>query len=168
MMKKVFSFRGAFFLGFLITALLLGKAAYLQVDEGLSPCPLCVLQRTTFALLSAIFFFGALIHYKRGGRLFFTFLGMMISLVGIIFSFRQVWLQQHPSVDAGECGVSLTYLLKIMPFQEVIETVWRGGAECSRIEWIFWGLSLAEWSLIWFGIFFFMTTVLFFSAYKAK
>jgi disulfide bond formation protein DsbB len=167
-MIKILTFRRIFFLSFFITAILLGMAAYLQIDEGLSPCPLCVLQRAQLALLSFIFLLGAIVNCKKKGQLFFSFFAMVISLSGVILSGRHAWLQHYPATEAGGCGVSLTYLLKIMSLKDVIATVWRGGAECSELGWVLGGLSLAEWSLIWFGLFFLLTTMLFFSARANK
>ncbi|MFP3786408.1 disulfide bond formation protein B, partial [Burkholderia sp. SIMBA_024] len=59
------SFRTQFLLGFVVCVALLGYAIYLQLHDGLEPCPLCIFQRIAFAALGLVFLLGAL-HGPRG------------------------------------------------------------------------------------------------------
>jgi disulfide bond formation protein DsbB len=34
----------------------------------------------------------------------------------------------------------------------VLEKILKGSGECAEVGWRFIGLSIAEWSLIWFGL----------------
>src|SRR4029079_18710998 len=158
-MNNMMSTRLTYFIGFIIIAALLGMAAYLEVYEGINPCPLCILQRIVLIALGVIFFFGMVLRINKIGYFLFGVLGLIVSLGGILLSGRQVWLQNVPQNGLGECGVSLQYMFKIFPFTEALKHVWRGGTECSQRDWEFLHLSLAEWSLICFVIFFILVIV---------
>lgn len=141
--------RRLYFAGFLITALTLGFALYLQQHDKLNPCPLCVFQRLIMAALGMVFFCGALFHLNKVGRFLIGGMSLFFSGCGIVFAGRHVWIQ-HFSPGKSDCSMGLLYLLKIMPVHEVISTIFAGGAECAKIDWTFLSLSLAEWSLIEF------------------
>jgi disulfide bond formation protein DsbB len=36
------------------------------------------------------------------------------------------------------------------PFQEVVQKVLRGSGECAKVDWMMFGLSLPEWTLMMF------------------
>jgi disulfide bond formation protein DsbB len=153
MMKKLISVRQGYMLGFFIILLLEGFVYFLQ-SEGISPCPLCLLQRWMMGALCALFFVGMLFHFKKTGNKVIGIIGILITLTGMLLAGRQTWLQHIPPIGNGGCGVSLQYLVSVLPFFDVLKLVWQGGTECSETGWVFLHLSLAEWSLILFGIFF--------------
>lgn len=154
-MKKFFSVRSSYFLAFLMSAGLLGYSIYLQMDGGLQPCPLCVLQRMTLILLGVLFLLGTLFKVKKIGNRIISSITCLLSMLGIAFSGRQVWLQFLPADSTSEsCATSLDYMLKVLPFDQVLSKVFQGSVECTQVGWKFLFLSLAEWSLICFGIFF--------------
>ncbi len=154
---KLFSLRLTYLIGFIIILLLLGGTTFLQLYEGVTPCPLCALQRITMAALGVTFFFAAAIHLKKFGYLFFGTLAFLLALLGALLSGRQVWLQHLPPNQSADCGVSLQYMLHVLPLHQVLMKVIAGGAECAQIGWQFLNLSLAEWSLIWFVLFLLVT-----------
>jgi disulfide bond formation protein DsbB len=151
-MKNAQALRLTYLLGFILIAVLLGGAVFLQAYEGMNPCPLCILQRMSMALLGIIFFIGVVFKLKKIGQLLLNMLGACAVVSGLVFSGRQVWLQFLPVTGLGDCGVSLQYLFKILSFKEAIEQVWHGGMECSQTGWEFLHLSLAAWSLMGFMI----------------
>jgi disulfide bond formation protein DsbB len=104
--------------------------------------------------LSIVFFMGMLWPFKKIGNIIICSMGLLLTTAGMILATRQSWLQYMPPRAEGECGVSLQYLLNILPVSDVAKMVWQGGTECSEVGWLFLGLSLAEWSLILFGLFF--------------
>jgi disulfide bond formation protein DsbB len=151
-MNKI-SERRYYFLGFIITIIVLGVTYYLQDFDGFIPCPLCILQRITLTLLSILFLIGSIFAFKKIGNFLLSFFASLISLLGIFFSGRQVWLQHFPNKNA-DCGASLQYLIHVLPFDQVVSKVLQGTAECAQKGWEFLTLSLAEWSLICFVGFF--------------
>ena len=148
--NDMISQRMAYLIGFIIILILIGVGFYLQIYDGITPCPLCILQRMTLGMLGVIFFFGAVVKTKKFGQRFIASFAMIISLLGIFLSARQVWLQHLPFDKNSDCGASLNYLLHVLPLTEVAQKVLAGSAECSVINWQFLHLSLADWSLCWF------------------
>ncbi|HSW69156.1 MAG TPA: disulfide bond formation protein B [Gammaproteobacteria bacterium] len=158
-----FSHRAMFLSAFIITASMLSITFYLQNYDGFVPCPLCILQRMTLGILSIIFFFGGVLPIKKMGNIFLSVSASLVTLIGMILSGRQVWLQHLPPDKNADCGVSLQYLLNVLPFDQVISKIFQGTAECSQKGWEFLHLSLAEWSLICFvGLFIFCVFIIFY------
>jgi disulfide bond formation protein DsbB len=152
-MKKTRSVRFSYFLGFIVLLFLMGFVFFLQ-QHGLIPCPLCILQRMMMIALSVVFFMGMLLPLKKTGNIILGIMGLMVTVAGMLLAARQTWLQYTPPIGQGQCGVSLQYLLSILPITDVAKMIWQGGTECSELGWVFLGMSLAEWSLITFGLFF--------------
>jgi disulfide bond formation protein DsbB len=157
-MKKMISVRQGYLLGFIVIILMISFVYFLE-SQGIVPCPLCLLQRMMMISLTIIFGIGMLFPFKKVGNILVGLLGLIITFCGMLLAGRQVWLQHMPPIGNGGCGVSLQYLLSVLPFTDVLKLVWQGGAECSERGWIFLYLSLAEWSLILFGIFFIFVMV---------
>lgn len=153
-MKQVSSIRFAYLMAFICILALLCFAAYLQMYDGFTPCALCILQRFCMALLGVVFFFGAVTFcVKKWVHLFIGTLAFIVSLSGVLLSGRQAWMQHSPSGLVGNCDVSLSYMLQVMSFVDVMKRVLAGGAECSQVTWQFLHLSLAEWSFFCFTLF---------------
>lgn len=128
---------------------LMGYALYTQYFEGLKPCPLCVTQRG-FYLLAGLVALIAAIHNRRA-RIY----GGLVTLAaigGASVAGRQVWLQHLPADQVPACGPDLSYMLETFPLSEVLLTLFRGDGNCAEVVWQFLGLSMPEWSLIWFVI----------------
>jgi len=128
-------------------------AMYLQFVKGINPCPLCIVQRIALAFLAVFFFLGMLFQLKKFGRFFVGGFAFIISAAGATLAGRQVWLQHLPPNKSAECGVSLQYMLQVLPLDQVLKKVLQGTADCSQLEWTLFGFSLAEWTLFWFVIF---------------
>lgn len=137
---------------FLLIALwctaLLGFGYYLQFQQGLTPCPLCIFQRLAFlgVLIPAVL--GVLFGPKKRGAQILSLLLMLVADIGAAIAARQVWLQHLPEDRIPECGPGLDFLLEAYPLAEAIQTVLRGSGDCAKVDWTLLGLSIAEWSLI--------------------
>jgi disulfide bond formation protein DsbB len=136
--------------GFLICGLLFAFALYLQYYEYQNPCPLCILQRVAFIALMAVFLVGAIHGPRRAGAYVYSGLLVIIAAAGGAVATRHVWLQHLPKDQVPECGPGLTYMLDRFPLAQALEKIFRGSGECAEVEWSFLGLSIAEWSLLWF------------------
>src|SRR3990167_142809 len=117
--------------GFVIIAALLTFSLYLQYFDNVIPCPLCTLQRFAFVLLGVTFLFGALVASKRWGRILTNTFLILFSLAGIFLAGRQVWLQHFPPANPGECGASLQYMMQVLSFNELVQKIFAGSAECT-------------------------------------
>lgn len=134
----------------IIIASLLGYGYYLQYVQGLEPCPLCMVQRLFFYLLIATFVIAALHSPKRVGAWIYTAFGVLFAAGGAATAGRQVWLQHLPADKVPQCGPDLFFMLENMPLSRTLQKLIQGSGECAKVDWTFLGLSIAEWSLLWF------------------
>ncbi len=137
--------------GFLVCAGLIGIALYLQYVKGLEPCPLCMIQRLWFIGLGLVFLVAALHGPRRWGSRVYGVLATATALGGASFAVRHVWLQYHPPEDAA-CTADLFFQLQRYPWLSVVERALRATGDCAKVDWTLLGLSIAEWSLVWFVI----------------
>ena len=149
-MKLQLTPRLAFLAGFLVCGGLILYALYLQYYEYQNPCPLCILQRVVYFALMGVFLVGALHGPRRTGTLVYSSLLVLVSLVGAGIAARHVWLQHLPKDKVPECGPGLAYILDRFPLFSAFEKIFRGSGECAEVGWRLFGLSVAEWSLVWF------------------
>lgn len=143
--------RTAYLFGFLIVLAILGMGFYLEYYEGIMPCPLCTLQRICFAVCGVLFFIGIFLSRKRLACIIINLLAVVFSGLGLGLAARQLWIQHFPGAGSGECGVSLNYMLSVLPIRDVAERVFSGSAECSQRGWEFLNLNIPEWSLLVFA-----------------
>jgi disulfide bond formation protein DsbB len=131
---------------------LIGFALYLQYYVNLDPCPLCMLQRVAFITLGLVFLIGA-IHGpgKTGGRVY-AGLASLAAVSGAGLAIRHVWLQYNPPQIAS-CSGDIYSQLERLPLGRVIANAIRATGDCAKVDWTMLGLSVAEWSLVWFVIF---------------
>lgn len=150
--------RKIFTIGFLLISALMLTSLYLQYFDNFVPCALCTLQRFCFILLGGLFFIGILATRKHILTQIILLFSVFASGLGIFFAGRQVWLQHFPPPSGSECGVSLEYMLKVLPLNEVLQKVFYASAECSQVGFSFLSLNMAEWSLLWFVVFLFLSS----------
>lgn len=151
------SYRGSssrtwFALGTIVCAGLLGYALFLQYFQGQDPCPLCLVQRAFFTLVMAAFLIGALHNPGRVGTIVYALLGLLAAAGGFAVAARQVWLQHLPKDQVPACGPDLYFMLQNFPLSRTLEKLFTGSGECAEVNWRLFGLSIAEWSLVWFAV----------------
>jgi disulfide bond formation protein DsbB len=137
-------------LGFAACAGLLGFALYLQYFEGQDPCPLCALQRVVYLALAAVFLVAALHGPGRTGAMIYGGLLFIVAAAGAAIATRHVWLQHLPKDRVPECGPGFDYIFRKYSALRALEKVLAGSGECAEVSWRMLGLSIAEWSLVWF------------------
>jgi disulfide bond formation protein DsbB len=141
--------RAVFFLIVVTIAGLFSYALYTQYFGGLDPCPLCMTQRFFYVLTASIALCAA-IHNRH--RPIYGSLLAASALAGAAVAARQVWLQHLPPNEVPACGPSLEYMLQTLPFGDVLVRLFKGDGNCAVVDWRLLGLSMAEWSLLWFAI----------------
>jgi len=140
---------------------LLGYGYFLQFVEYLDPCPLCLTQRLFYYLLG-IFALIALMRVRHiVWQKIIAALMFLSAIGGVATAGRQVWLQHLPPELVPECGPGLQYWLDNMPLLRTLELLFKGDGNCAEVDWRFLGLSIAEWSLMWFVIFALISLFLF-------
>ncbi len=152
MLKNGLPARGCYALGFLVCAALLAYAYYLQFEKHLEPCPLCIFQRLFYAGTGIVFLLAALHNPRRLGKAVYGILSALLASGGAAVAARQVWLQHLPADQVPECGPGLDYMLDAFPLNQTLRMVLRGSGECAKVDWRFLGFSIAEWSLLIFGL----------------
>ena len=143
--------RALYALGALVPAALLASGYYLQYFQGQDPCPLCHVQRAFYYAVGAVFLVAALHGPGRAGGIVYSVFGFLFALGGAGVATRHVWLQHLPPDKVPACGPDLLYMIENLPFSRTLEKLFSGSGQCAEVKWRFLGLSIPEWSLIWFG-----------------
>ncbi len=131
-------------------ASLLGFALYNQYVDYLDPCPLCIFQRVIFFDMGVIALLAAIHNPGRLGQQIYAWLLVASATVGAFIAGRHIWLQSLPADEVPECGPGLNYMLENFPLTEVLSTVLRGSGSCAEVIWSFMGMSMPQWTLIWY------------------
>lgn len=160
--------RMAYIICFFTVLVILGTGVYLEYFDGIMPCPLCTLQRICFATSGVIFFLGIFLYQNRILRAGVNLAVMLFASLGMFLAGRQIWIQSFPNPDNSECGVSLNYMLSVLPITDVAQKIFSGSAECSQRGWEFLKLNIPEWSLIFFALFLLVSAFYLVTDYKAK
>ena len=127
---------------------MLAFGLYLQHVVGLDPCPMCIVQR--YALILIVVVAGVTAFASRKG-LFVAGSGLMtlIASLGAFVAARQSFLQWYPPPEAS-CGRDLYGMIETFPLKRVIPMIFKGSGDCTKIDWTFLGLSIANWSYLAF------------------
>ena len=133
---------------------LIGFGLVLQHVEGLEPCPMCILQRYAFAFIGLVALVAAIHGPRRFGVRVYSGLVCLFAIAGASVAVRQSLLQRFPSPEPANCMASdLDFLLQNFPLAQALPRIFSGTADCAKVQWSLFGLSIAEWALVWFLIF---------------
>jgi len=127
---------------------MLAFGLYLQHVVGLEPCPMCIVQR--YALMLVALFAGLTAIFT--GRVSLTGASILLLISagsGSFVAARQSWLQWFPP-DVASCGRDFYGMIETFPLQRVIPMIFKGSGDCSKIDWTFLKLSIANWSFLSF------------------
>ncbi len=127
---------------------MLAFGLYLQHVVGLEPCPMCIVQRYALvfvALLAGLtaLFSGRAVLVGGSGLLLFS------AGFGAFVAARQSWLQWFPP-EVASCGRDFYGMIETFPLQRVIPMIFKGSGDCSKVDWTFLSLSIANWSFLAF------------------
>ena len=117
---------------------------YLQNHLGLEPCPMCIVQR--YALMGVIVWclLGAPANAPVR-TLVMTWLIAITAGFGAFVAARQSWLQWYPP-EVVSCGRDFYGMIENFPLQRAVPMIFKGGGDCTKIDWAFLGGSIANWS----------------------
>ena len=128
--------------GLVAAGLILGDVMRLQ------PCHLCILQRVIYLAFGVVAAGGVV---KPGWRRFWCVVLMLVAAGGVVAAGQQSWMQYAPEL-ATECGFgepTLTeQLVNWLGMQWPAMFMVTGF--CTQKDWVFLGLSLANWSVFCF------------------
>lgn len=135
----------------LICASLLGYAYYAEFILGLEPCPLCMLQRLGFMGVLFIALIAWAHNPKPLGRWIYAVPMMVSAGWGVTTSYRHVWLQGLPADEVPDCGPGLEFMQSYgFTWAEILAEAFTGAGQCAEVDWVFLGLSMPAWTLIWY------------------
>lgn len=151
MLKKLFSGRGGYLVGFAASFGLVALALVIQTQFKLEPCPLCISQRMVFMGLGLLFLVAALVNPKQViTRNIFAILQLLTAIGGAGVAMRHWYLQAHRESMIADCGVGFDYMFDNFPLQKALTLIFRGTGDCAAIDWTFIGLTLPQLALIAF------------------
>jgi len=127
---------------------LLAFGMYLQHVVGLVPCPMCIVQRYALifiALLALLASFSG----KKTTHLSFAAVLLLSCGFGAFVAARQSWLQWYPP-EVVSCGRDFYGMIETFPLQRLVPMLFKGGGDCTKVDWTFLGGSIANWSFVSF------------------
>jgi protein dithiol:quinone oxidoreductase len=133
-------------------ALLAYGIYYLQEELGLEPCPMCILQRYALMAIAAVALVAAIHGPRAWGLKLYSGLIVVVAIAGGAVSIRHSYLQHFPP-KVETCGSDLGFLMGNFPLSQALPKIFAGTGSCSKVDWKFLGLSIPEWTLVWFAIF---------------
>ncbi len=127
---------------------MLAFGVYLQQVVGLEPCPMCIVQRYALVLVALVAGITAALR-QRGAHVGGALLILLFSGFGAYVAARQSWLQWYPP-EVVSCGRDFYGMIETFPLRRAIPLIFKGGGDCTKIDWTFLGGSIANWSFIVF------------------
>ncbi|WP_369856106.1 disulfide bond formation protein B [Candidatus Thalassolituus haligoni] len=142
--------RFGYLAGFLTCAALLGAAYYFEIVLYMEPCPLCMVQRLATLLIGI----GCLLAFIFDGFRWMSRLALALTtgsaIFGAVVADHHIWIQHLPPEDVPACGPSFDYLLETLPMNELISIMLHGDGNCADVSWMFWDMSMPEWTRLFF------------------
>jgi disulfide bond formation protein DsbB len=137
---------------FVACAGLIALAIFLQEQEGLDPCPMCILQRYAFIAVG-IAALAAAIQGPQGLALkIYGAIVAAVSIAGAGVAARHSYLQHFPP-KVETCGADLDFIVNTFPLSQALPKIFAGSGSCSKVDWTLLGLSIPEWAFVWFALF---------------
>lgn len=127
-----------------------GASFFVQHVLLVEPCPLCIIQRSTYALLAVVFLASASLGRRPGAQRALLGVALLLVLMGGGVAAYQSQLQLFPPAQAATCGPGLSYMMDTLPMTEVVGKIFEAHGDCSDTSFRILGLTLAQISL---GIF---------------
>ena len=128
---------------------LLAYGLYLQHVVGLEPCPMCIVQRYALVLV-ALLAGSSAATTRPGAQLAGVALVLLTAGFGGFVAARQSWLQWYPP-EVVSCGRDFYGMIETFPLQRAIPMIFKGGGDCTKVDWTFLGASIANWSFLCFA-----------------
>jgi disulfide bond formation protein DsbB len=132
----------------LVCIALLGAALFLQYVEHMQPCPLCIIQRYAFFAIALICIVFLLLPRAAAGV--GAGLSALVALAGAATAGWHLWVVAHPGTS---CGIDpLEGTLNAIPTSKLMPFLFNADGLCATPYAPILGLSIPQWSLIWFAI----------------
>lgn len=113
----------------------------LQYAVGLTPCPLCIIQRFFFGGVGVTAFIAWL--HGRGERVYLAVM-FGLALLGGLVAGRNVYIEWIPQ------GLDKKCIPWMESFTDWITVLFQATGDCTKRDWTLLGVSIPEWSLLAF------------------
>jgi protein dithiol:quinone oxidoreductase len=151
MFQAILKPRVFFFLIALCCGALMGYALFAQHYQGFEPCMLCMVQRVFMSALGITALLAAIHNPKSWGWRVYGLISALWATLGAYIAARHVYLQSLPPGELG-CAPSFEYALKNYDSLKFLQTIFIRDQDCGKIDWVFLGLSMPRWVLLWFVV----------------
>lgn len=131
----------------LACASLVAGSFFVQHVLLIEPCPLCMIQRYTYAVLALVFSGIALSGERPRFQRALSFVAIALVLTGGGVAAYQSKLQIFPAAQAATCSASLSYMMDTLPVADVVAKIFEAKGDCSDTSFTILGLTLAQISL---------------------
>jgi disulfide bond formation protein DsbB len=136
--------RSALLLISFISFALVGAALYLQHAHDMLPCPLCVIQRYAFLGIGIAALAGALSNKIRAGAI----VALLAALGGLGTVAKHLYVLAHPGFS---CGIDpMETVLNKIPTATMLPWLFKAEGLCENATDGLFGLSIPQWSAVWF------------------
>lgn len=121
----------------------------LQTMLRLAPCPFCIFQRLLYLVIGGLALLGFLWPVVR---LAWAGLIGLLALLGAAVAGYQTWMQAFPEL-ATECGYAEPNVIERLVDWLGMQwpSMFLATGFCTSRDWVFLGLSMANWSLLIFA-----------------
>jgi disulfide bond formation protein DsbB len=133
-----------------VSIALIGVALYLQHAKDMLPCPLCIIQRYLFLGVAIFSLIGAGLGKTTGKIKAFAGLALLSALGGLGVAAKHLYVIAHPGFS---CGIDpMETSLNKIPTATLLPSVFRADGYCEAAIDKIVGLSVPQWSAVWFVI----------------
>ena len=110
---------------------------------------MCIVQRYALVIIAVV----AGLTGATDRKVFQTVGALLLlatSAFGAFVAARQSWLQWYPP-EVVSCGRDFYGMIETFPLQRAIPMIFKGGGDCTKVDWTFLGGSIANWSFLCFS-----------------
>jgi disulfide bond formation protein DsbB len=147
-MRELLTARVLYGLAVVLVVVAMASALYLQYAVGLSPCPLCVIQRMGY-IAAAIFALLAALAGPGAARPALGVVALLFAVAGGGVAAWHSWLLAHPPETLG-CGRPFEWFNEDFPLVTWLPKLFRGDGDCLAVDWKFLGLGVPHLSALTF------------------
>ena len=131
-------------------ALIFVAVVYFENNLKLEPCYLCMIQRGIIILIGMTSVLAAMHNPGKLGQRVYASLSIVMVIIGIYFSGKQLWLQSLPESQVPSCGIPVRHLFDNFSITEAITMLLSGDGNCAEVHWQLMGLSMPGWVMVCF------------------
>lgn len=142
--------KNGYLFGFITCFGIVAAALFIQTQNNLEPCPLCITQRIFFMVLGLLFLIGAFLKPKSFLQKVMTFFQVIAAFGGAGWAARHWYIQANKESMISDCGVGFDYMFQEFPLEKALTLLFKGTGDCAAIDWTLWGLTLPQLGLIAF------------------